>query len=319
MTLENYLLGKGLSTSTVKHYTKHAMDFLAWLDGQKIEPENVASTDVMAYMNRLKTKGLANFTRSIHLIVLKHFFDYQISHDKRESNPTQHIKIRGSKQRHLYPILKPHDLEKLYQSYEVPTEEDPRKNRNWFKNYKLSRQRNKTILGLMIWQGLTTPEINQLTMKDVKLREGKIYIAGSRKSAERTLELKPQQIMELMEYQLTTKTELLKLREACAERSRSEENEHYYITAPQAGKKVANGGNALNLWKRFSEEIKKQHPEFINFKQVRTSVITHWLGQYNLRKVQYMAGHKYVSTTEGYRVNQTEDLQKDIEQFHPIG
>lgn len=310
-TLENYLIGKGLSTSTVKHYTKHTMDFLAWLDGQNIEPENVTSSDVMAYMNRLKGKGLANFTRSIHLIVLKHFFDYQISHGHRESNPTQHIKIRGSKQRHLYPILKPHELESLYQDYEVPGEDDPRKNRNWFEYYRLSRQRNKTILGLMIWQGLTTTEINHLTTKDVKLREGKIYIAGSRKSAERTLELKPQQIMELMEYQLTTRAELLKLCE--------EENEHYYITAPQAGQKTAKGGNALNLWKRLSQEIKKQHPEFINFKQVRTSVITHWLSQHNLRKVQYMAGHKYVSTTEGYLVNQTEDLQKDIEQFHPFG
>jgi integrase/recombinase XerD len=32
-----------------------------------------------------------------------------------------------------------------------------------------------------------------------------------------------------------------------------------------------------------------------------------------------MAGHRYVSSTEGYLVNQMEDLQSDIEQFHPIG
>lgn len=69
----------------------------------------------------------------------------------------------------------------------------------------------------------------------------------------------------------------------------------------------------------FKRRARKINPHFINFKQVRTSVITHWLAQHNLRQVQYMAGHKYVSTTESYLVNQVEDLQADIDLFHPIG
>lgn len=38
------------------------------------------------------------------------------------------------------------------------------------------------------------------------------------------------------------------------------------------------------------------------------SVITNWLQYYNLREVQYMAGHKYVSSTERYRTDNLEDL-----------
>jgi len=68
-----------------------------------------------------------------------------------------------------------------------------------------------------------------------------------------------------------------------------------------------------------TNEIKSKNKQFINFKQVRTSVITHWLKQYNLRQVQYMAGHRYISSTEAYLVNQMEDLQADIDQFHPMG
>ncbi len=162
----------------------------------------------------------------------------------------------------------------------------------------------------MIWQGLTTPEINRLTPQDLKLREGKLFIKGSRKSEERTLELKPQQIIELMEYQFTTRSELLKL---C-----SGQPEYLYIGTPAAGKKTATGQEGVNIWKRLSDDVEKLNPRFINFKQVRASVITHWLNQYNLRQVQYMAGHKYVSTTESYLVNQVEDLQADIEQFHPL-
>lgn len=310
-TLEKYLFAKNLSNATVKAYHRSTLEFIAWLDGENIEAENVSSADVTAYMNYLKKKGLANFTRSIQLNVLKHFFDYQIEYGHRTNNPARHLKIRGSKRKTLYPALSKQELESIYQNYEVPTDEHKKAKCNWFKNYKLSRQRNKTILGLMIWQGLTTPEINRLTVKDMKLREGKIFIAGSRKSAEKVLELKPQQIIELMEYQMTTRNELLKY---C-----NTPTEYFYISTPATGQKTATGKDAMHIWKRLSDEVEKLNPRFINFKQVRASVITHWLAQYNLRQVQYMAGHKYVSTTEGYLVNQVEDLQADIEQFHPIG
>ncbi|TRX50917.1 integrase [Fulvivirga sp. M361] len=54
-------------------------------------------------------------------------------------------------------------------------------------------------------------------------------------------------------------------------------------------------------------------------KHIRASVITHWLKQYNLREVQYMAGHRKVMSTESYQRNDTEGLQLDVDQFHPLG
>jgi site-specific recombinase XerD len=56
----------------------------------------------------------------------------------------------------------------------------------------------------------------------------------------------------------------------------------------------------------------------INPKQIRSSVITHWLRQNNLRQVQYMAGHKYVSSTERYQVNNLDDLQNELKEHHPM-
>ena len=166
-------------------------------------------------------------------------------------------------------------------------------------------------MSLLINQGLTTPEVANLTLKDLKLKDGNIYIAGSRKSNERTLELKSNQIIELMEYQYTTRNELLKYQK--------EETDLLFLSTPIAGKLQATGNGELQIWKSLIKDIRKYNPKLINFKQVRTSVITHWLKQYNLRQVQYMAGHRYVSSTEAYLVNQTEDLQADIDQFHPIG
>ena len=37
-----------------------------------------------------------------------------------------------------------------------------------------------------------------------------------------------------------------------------------------------------------------------------------------VREVQYMAGHKYVSSTERYRTDNLEDLQKELEKYHPL-
>jgi site-specific recombinase XerD len=307
-TFKQHLESQGKSKSTVIAYSNYALDFISYLDADNTEVENATAKEVLSYLNYLQKKGQENKTRSIRLGVIKQFFNWQIEQEKRADNPIAHLKIRGNKRQKLYPILSKQELEQLYNNYEIPTQEDPRKNRNWFTNYRLSKSRNKSVISLMIHQGLTTPEVERITLNDLKLKEGKLYIEGSRKSNERTLELKSNQIIELMEYQYTTRAELLKLQE--------NQTNKLFLSAPTAGQQKAN--ETLQIWKGLTKEIKEQHSKFINFKQVRTSVITHWLKSENLRQVQYKAGHRYVSSTERYLVNQTEDLQADIDQFHPI-
>lgn len=310
-SFEKYLQQKDLSKGTIKCYNTEAMEFIVWCDRQNIEAETTTSTEITSYLKHLQNKGQQNKTRNINLNVLKHFFDWQIQVGHREDNPANHIKIRGTKNRVLYPIFTKQELESIYHNYNIPNEEHPKSKCNWFTNYKLSRHRNKAIISLMIYQGLCTDEVNRLTLKDVKLKEGNIFIAGTRKSNERTLELKPHQIMELMEYTLQVRQSLQALTQ--------NKSELYFLPTPAAGKKTITDNDGINIWKRLSQEIKLTHKKFINFQQVRTSVITHWLKQYNLRQVQYMAGHRYISSTESYLVNQMEDLQADIEMYHPIG
>lgn len=310
-TFKKYLEERDLSKKTITHYNSYILDFLAFLDQDTTEAENATAKEVTAYLNYLKKKGQNNATRNIRLNVIKQFFDYQIGQGLRENNPVTHLKIRGSRRKILYPVLTIQELEHIYHAYAIPEADDPRNNRNWFTAYRLSRQRNKVILGLMIWQGLTTAEVNHLKPEDLKLREGTIYIAGGRKSDERTLELKPQQIIELVEYLHATRKELLSY---CRENS-----EYLFIGTPATGKKEATGQESINIWKRFSQELTEQHPRFIKFKQIRSSVITHWLKKHNLREVQYMAGHRYVSSTEKYLLNDMEDLSEQIDRYHPIG
>ena len=309
-SFKQHLQSQGKSKSTVIAYNSYALDFISYLDADNTEVENATAKEVLSYLNYLQKRGQENKTRNIRLNVIKQFFNWQIEHGARADNPVAHLKIRGTKRQKLYPILSKQELEEIYINYEIPTEQHKKSKCNWFKTYKLSKQRNKSVLSLLINQGLTTPEVARIRLKDLGLKEGRVYISGGRKSDKRILDLKSNQIIELMEYQYTTRTELLKYQK--------EETDLLFLSTPSAGKLEATGNGELQIWKSLIKDIRKYNPKLINFKQVRTSVITHWLKQYNLRQVQDMAGHRYVSSTEAYLVNQTEDLQADIDQFHPF-
>jgi site-specific recombinase XerD len=64
--------------------------------------------------------------------------------------------------------------------------------------------------------------------------------------------------------------------------------------------------------------LKKINPKVKSFAPIRASVIIHWLKLYNQRKVQIMAGHRYISSTENYKANNPDELKEDIKNYHPF-
>lgn len=298
----DYLLSKGFSRSTIQGYNRDVLRFEAWLRKENVPLETVSYADVLHYMQGQKGK-VKQQTIGRQINSLKHYFNWLVSQGAMEENPVQNIAIKGIKRKKLYNILTKQQLEELYHHFTFTTDKNQR-NPNWYKISELTFKRNKIILGLLIYQGLNTMELAQLTLDDLKLREGKLYVAGSRRSNERELTLEAVQIMDLMEYTLRDRTALL-----------TEFNK-------QSDRLIVSAGNSEgvnNILTKLIEKLKEQHPGIQNVKQIRTSVITHWLKIYNLRQVQYMAGHRYVSSTEGYLVNDLEDLLEDITRFHPIG
>lgn len=306
---KTFLESQGKSKSTIAAYRRYVLEFIAWLDQDGTEVENAGAKEVMGYLNALQKRGLMNKTRGMRLGAINLFYDYQLELERITTHPSRTIKIRGTKTERMTPVLSREILEKMILDYQIPTAEDPRAIKNWFSTYRLSKQRNRIILSLLIYQGLTTTEIKRLTVKDLRLREGEIYIQGSRNSAERTLTLKSNQIMDLMEYHYQIRPEILKYHHKAGE--------GLFLSLPVAGRAKVTS-DTLDIFKGLTKEVKAQIPELENLRHIRTSVITHWLKQYNLREVQYMAGHKHISSTERYERNQTEDLLQDIDQFHPL-
>ena len=232
------------------------------------------------------------------------YFNYLIHQNTIIENPFNTIHIKGIKRKILYNILSKKELESLYSNFKIPDSNDKNKNQNWFKTALLGAQRNKIIVGLMVYQGLKTEDLGNLELSDLKLREGTLFIPGTRRSNERTLQLESHQIMDLMEYTLKTRTEILQ--------QTKKQSTQLIVSIGQSDK-------IQNTMQKLMQKLTAQNPKLTNSKQLRTSVITRWLKLYNLREVQYRAGHRFVSTTEGYLINDLEDLLEDVIKYHPIG
>lgn len=290
-TFKDYLLSKGYSTETTNSYNRGLLQYIVWTENQKIEVEQSTYNEVISYVQYLKNKGLQQ--RSIQQSVnsLKHYFKWLIKRQLRNDNPTSNVNIKGIKRRKLHNVLSKQELEKLY---------------NDFKNIEsesLAKKRNEIIVSLLVYQGLNSKELGRLKVTDLKLREGKIYIERTRNSNERHLKLEAHQILDIMEYQLRTREEILK--------EAKKQTDLLFMSFGKSSK-------FHNIIHKFLPQLKKLNRNIESVNQIRTSVITAWLKSYNLREVQYMAGHRYVSSTEAYLINDLEDLQEDINKYHPI-
>lgn len=209
----------------------------------------------------------------------------------RLENIIEQINIKGVKTEIIHNILTSDELEDLYYSYQTE------------KGNPLSRKRNKIMLGLFVYQGVTTSNLQRLQVEDVQLYKGKLDVLGTKKSNGRILELKPWQLMEFMEY-------INEIRPRILEQT-DKETEQLFLPL----------GSSLKLQNslaKITKELKAINHIFIDTKQIRTSVIVNWLKQYNLRKVQYLAGHRYISSTERYQQDDLESLHKTINTFHPF-
>ena len=262
--------------------------FFKWLDKENLEAENVVYNDLLLFMKHCGRNGAKQITVQSYMVTVKHYYNYLQEMGKVENDPTAGIEIKGVQRKVLYHILEANGLNRLYNKYN---------------DESLKGRRNKVMLGLIVYQGLKTEELRKLEVNHIRLREGKVEVPGGRKSNGRILQLEPHQVMDVYDYVLQVRPKIIEISK--------EETDKLLIGS--------NGGQQFsNFVTRLMQKLRKTDPSVKNAKQLRASVIMKWLKQHNLREVQYMAGHRYVSTTESYRQNEMEGLKEEIMQYHPL-
>jgi integrase/recombinase XerD len=111
----------------------------------------------------------------------------------------------------------------------------------------------------------------------------------------------PWQVMELMEYLNEVWPELVK-------RKRTTNEELFPVSK----------GRLTDTVSQIIKKLRKVNRKVKNGYQIRASVIVNWLGKYSLRKVQVMAGHRKIGTTERYVQEDLKKLHEMVTEFHPL-
>src|SRR3972149_2120619 len=300
---KSHLQGLGQDTNTMRQKSNYAGYFLNWLENEHLQPEETRYNDILNFIDYCKLEGNSKKHINSKLRSIRNYYEYLKEQNPNIINPAANLYLKGETQKLPSNIIDFKELEKLYQSYETTDNRD---------------KRNKIILGLLVYQGVTTEELKQLEPGHVKLKEGKIYIPGNRRRNSRNLELKPFQILELHEYLTEIRPKILAEITTPKPFGRRPDKVNMPRLKDQLFISVNGSENIKNSLLHMFRAIQKINPEILHPKQIRASAITYWLKNYNLRQVQYMAGHKYVSSTERYQLNNLDNLQSRLEKLHPL-
>lgn len=283
-SFEEYLTAQGLKPDTIEQHRRYIHYFICWMSDESLFLSQVTHSEILDFADQLKQEGRSINQINRVLLAVRYYFSYLDKEGVTTHNPAAGITLKGRIRNVPHDLLEKEELEDLYDKYEIKDERT---------------HRNKVILGLLVYQGLKREELETLRPEYLKLREGKIQIPATGTSNGRILSLQPHQILDLQEYLLLIRPKL---------QSRSE--------------RLFTGRNDIENLKNsllhLNHALRKINPKLKNAIQIRQSVITEWLKEKDLRTVQYMAGHRYVSSTERYQTTNLEDLKEALNKHHPL-
>jgi integrase/recombinase XerD len=283
-SLKSYLL----SRHTAKTAESYAREIEAYRNGYA-KADKAVYKDITGYLGVLRKRYSNAKTLNRLLCSIKAYYDFLNHTGKRKDNPARAIRLRDhiSRDIQLQDLFTEKELESLLEE-----------------RFTMLTCRNRVLISLLIYQALLPTEIEGLTVNEINLSQGSIYIKGSHKTNGRELPLKPCQIMLLHVYIKEVRARL---------------NKHPLEDSLLIGSR---GGRvkAEDITKQVKRIFKDHCPSRrVNAMTIRQSVIANLLkAGHDVRIVQVFAGHKYPSTTERYKQTHVEALQAAILRYHPM-
>lgn len=245
-------------------------------------------SNIESYFMTLKQRKYSVGYRTATLAAIKVLYDCYIEFGMIKEHPckTFHIDEKRPTGKNFGTLLTMEEMELLLGLKE--------------ERYKFVGNRNKAMIGLLIYQGVTSKELVNLSVNSIDLDLGTIRITGQGKNKGRVLELKPNQITVLMRYIEQDRPNLLK----------SSTNKLF----------VGMRGDIMTTdgLHEFIHRLSGAFDKEVSPKNIRNSVISYWLNErkINLEDVQVMAGHSYPSTTEKYRNPNSEEQREALSRLH---
>jgi len=296
-----YMESKNHAHATQKAYLISVGLFMKWY-GE--EPVNCTKKDILDFLSHLKeTTNQQNVSRRNVCTALNHYFTALLQAGIVCNNPVALVKMRGANIKRMYKIYTPEELEQLADNFyavfisgfddsylKYPTK------KHWS---FLGRHRNYAMLTFLLYQGLPTKELAKISLCDIDLKKARLTLKN------RTLPIQAAQMGTLIDYINNIRPLFL---DVCGDT----EKLFFSLSSEQYDKTFS------KPLRKLTKQVKSIDGNFVNFDQTRASVITHWIQTEGLRKAQYLAGHKHITTTEKYLPNDLNSLTNDIRKFNPF-
>lgn len=285
LSLELYL-NQNHSTQTADSYLYTINHFL------KTNPKakRFKYQDIVQYMEEVGRKQSNIQYRVRILSAIKKYYDYLVMAGQRNEHPCKQLTIKNKQNQSV-------QVQDLFTSEELQLLLT-RENR-----YQFLDSRNSVLLSLLIYQGLTSEELAELTVKNVDLDAGTIYIKASTSQNRRKLELLNTQMIVFSKYINEIRPELLR----CTTDK---------LLVSKLGKPISVDGIHAII-----EPLKPLFPDRnLNPRTIRMSVVCNWLNEKKipLEKVQELAGHKWPGTTEKYIKVDNLQQREMINRYFPL-
>lgn len=283
--LENYLSGR-LGSGTVGSYLYIINRFLNLYP----KASRLSLRTIEGYCKQLKDKGAGARYRGVVIAAIKAYYDYLLDAGIITEHPCKYLKTETKPTgTNFNNFLTMEEMEQLFKVKEH--------------RYPRVFNRDRAIIGVLIYQGVTREELATLKVKDVDFDAGTIHITGCRKNRSRTLALRPTQVPILMAYINEERKRLVK----------DSKTDNLFISMralPMTPDSVHAFVNRMQG--AFNKELSPTN--------IRNSVISYWLNErgFPLEDVQIMAGHRYPSSTERYQHDDTEEQRAAVTELHQM-
>ncbi|MCM3587172.1 tyrosine recombinase XerC [Mesobacillus maritimus] len=286
--IEYLQIEKNCSQYTVEHYHHDILDFFDFMKEEAIHDlKEVQYSDVRIYLTKLYEKQLSRRTVARRISCLRSFYKFLMREKLVEDNPMALVSIPKAEKR-LPDFFYEQELELLFNACETDT---------------ALGKRNKALLELLYGTGIRVSECCKIRLSDLDFYLSTVLVQG-KGHKQRYVPFGSFAHDELEGYIQTARHELLKGKE-----------DHGFLFVNFRGGPLTDRGvrEILNKMVEKSALQGEIHPH-----KLRHSFATHLLSNgADLRTVQELLGHAFLSSTQVYTHITNEHLRRTYMSAHP--
>ncbi|WP_400247208.1 tyrosine recombinase XerC [Niallia sp. JL1B1071] len=279
---------KNYSPYTIEFYMQDIDQFFRFMKDQVIDKlDDVSPSDVRIYLTELFSEQLARKTIARKISSLRSFYRFLLREKEVENNPFSAVSIPKLEKR-LPDFFYEEELQQLFLSCDTNTP---------------LGLRNKALLELLYATGIRVGECTKIQLSDIDFSVSTVLVRGKGQK-ERYVPFGSFAHQALEAYIKTGRNKLMK-----------NTSTHSYLFVNYRGGILTDNGvrDILNKMMDTSSSQGKIHPH-----KLRHSFATHLLANgADMRTVQELLGHAFLTSTQIYTHVTNEYLKKTYMSYHP--